>query len=252
MLFDNNGFFGDLDSIFCDKNSNFFTNTNPKTILGKNLVLNFLGEIEFEIRTLGFSNKANDIANFYEECKTTTGIISFFTNPVIQMILQEIQYMPTIKKYLKNRIFDDIENDKIQSLDNIFNNNEAIYQENINKNQEYLKAKILKEKEIKKIMSKYNCTKEQAEQLYNKQRLQSTKSQIEKELESGLKNILSSLDLDIIKDIKTDDDIINEIITEQKKKDISKSFNTDDNENIEIKFDDNQNTNQDNSNGFWF
>ena len=250
MLFDNNSFFGDLD-VFCEENTNFFTNTNPKTILGKNLVLNFLGEIEFEIRTLGFSNKANEIANFYENCKTTTGIISFFANPVIKMILQEIQYMPTIRTYLKNRIFDDIENDKIQSLDNIFNNNETIYQENINKNQEYLKAKILKEKEIKKIMSKYNCTKEKAEQLYNKQKLQSAKSQIEKGLENSLRSILSSFDLDIVKDvnIKTDDDIINDFFELQKK---SIVIDTDDNNNIELTYDDNENTSQDNSNGFWF
>ena len=62
-------------------------------------------------------------------------MISFFTNPVIKMILSEIQYMPTLRTYLKNRIFDDIENDKRENLDNIYNNNEEIYQNNINKNQ---------------------------------------------------------------------------------------------------------------------
>lgn len=248
MLFDNGGLFGDLDNLFCEKNTNFFTNTNPKTILGKNLVLNFLGEIEFEIRNLGFSNKANEIANFYEECKETTGMITFFTNPVIKMILSEIQNMPTIRTYLKNRIFDDIENDKRKSLDDIFNNNEVIFQKNIDKNREYLKSKILKDREIKKIMEKYNCDKEKAEQLYELQKMQSKKNLLEKELEASFKDILG-VDLNSLLSDKPNI----KIQKPSKNNGFEISITNDDmDNNIDIQLDDNDNIRNDNSNGFWF
>ena len=90
MPLGNDGFFN-MNQLANTSDTSCFTNINTKTILGKNLVLNFLGKIEFEIKALGFSDTANEIAEYYEEAKKQGGIVEFFSNPVIKMILQEIQ-----------------------------------------------------------------------------------------------------------------------------------------------------------------
>ena len=48
------------------------------------------------------------------------------SNPVVKMILNETEYNSTVKKYLYQRFFQYIEQDKIKDLDRIFNNNERL------------------------------------------------------------------------------------------------------------------------------
>ena len=168
MPLGNDGFFN-MNSILNAEDTSFFTNTNTKTILGKNLVLNFIGKIEFEIKALGFSDTANDIAEYYEEAKNKGGIVEFFSNPVIKMILQEMQNRYVLKTYLKQRIFDEIEQQKIECFNNTYNNNEKITEELEKNKQEYLKQKRLEEKQIKKIMEQKNVSYEQAKEIYELQ-----------------------------------------------------------------------------------
>lgn len=189
MPLGNNDFFS-LENLLGVENSNFFTNTDTKSILGKNIVLNFLGKIEFEIRNLGYSDTANDIAEFYEKCKKDTcGIIGFFTNPVIQMILNEIQNMPTIRAYLKNRILDEIELDKIKNLNDTFENNEDILEKQKEERTKFLKEKELYKKRINRIMNKYKCTFEQAEQIYKEQEEQAKIKELNENLDKTINSM---------------------------------------------------------------
>ena len=147
-------------------NLSFFTSTNIKTVLGKNQVLNFVDRMNFELKMFDFSETALNIAEFYEESKNTKGIISFYQNQVIQMILYVIENYPELKKYLYERIFDSIEQDKIKCLDNTFKNNEEIYnktQEQVNK---FVEQKAIYEKKIKKIMKEKKCDRKTAELIY--------------------------------------------------------------------------------------
>lgn len=191
-MLDDNSFFSDIGNLIQQNSPDVFK-TNIKTILGKNIVLNFLGEIEFEIRSVGFSSVANEIAEFYEKCKKSGGIISFFNNPVIKMILTEIQHMPTVKSYLKTRIFDDIERDKIEVLNQTFKNNDKIREEQQIKKQDFIKNKVLHEREISKIMKKYDCNHQEAEQKYKKFLLQQKTNKIEKELNKQFESYLNNL-----------------------------------------------------------
>ena len=170
-----------------EKNDDLFTTTNTKSILGRNIVKNYLCQIEFEIRTMGYSDSANDIALYYENCKNFD-ILEFFANPVIKMILEEIQNMPTAKRYLKERIFDDIEQEKIENLNNLYNNNEKLTEKVENNKQEFLRLKELKNKKIKKIMKEKGMSFEQAEKELNKQ----AKKKIEEVLQQGLSDMLST------------------------------------------------------------
>ena len=170
-----------------EKNDDLFTTTNTKSILGRNIVKNYLCQIEFEIRTMGYSDSANDIALYYENCKNFD-ILEFFTNPVIKMILEEIQSMPTVKRYLKERIFDDIEQEKIENLNNLYNNNEKLTEKVENNKQEFLRLKELKNKKIKKIMKEKGISFEQAEKELSKQ----AKKKIEEVLQQGLSDMLST------------------------------------------------------------
>ena len=167
MPLGNDGFFN-MNEFANTSDTSFFTNIDTKTILGKNLVLNFLGKIEFEIKALGFSDTANEIAEYYEEAKKQGGIVEFFSNPVIKMILQEIQNKTVLKNYLKQRIFDDIEQEKIKCFNNTYNNNEKITEDIEKEKQEFLKQKRLKDKKIKKIMEEKNVSYEQAKKIYEK------------------------------------------------------------------------------------
>ena len=164
------GDFFDFD-ITEQTNTSFFTQTDIKSVLGKNIVLNFIDKMNFELKLFDFSETALKIAEFYEEVKNTTGIVSFFQNPVIQMILYEIEDKPYLKKYLYERIFGDIEQDKIKCLDNTFKNNEEIYsktQEQVNK---FVGQKAIYEKQIKKIMKDKKCDRKTAELIYENEKL---------------------------------------------------------------------------------
>ena len=82
-LFDNfdlNFLSGDIDVFSQDINS----------VYGKNVIWNFLGKIKGEIKLMGYSNSANEIAEFYDKCKKSGEVAKFFTNPVINMILKEM------------------------------------------------------------------------------------------------------------------------------------------------------------------
>jgi len=152
-------------------NLSFFTSTNIKTVLGKNQVLNFIDKMNFELKMFDFSETALNIAKFYEESKNTKGIISFYQNQVIQMILYVIENYPELKKYLYERIFDSIEQDKIKCLDNTFKNNEEIYQKTQEQVNKFVEQKAIYEKKIKKIMKDNKCNRKTAELIYENERL---------------------------------------------------------------------------------
>ena len=157
--------FFDFDILEQD-NLSFFTSTNIKTVLGKNQVLNFVDKMNFELKMFDFSETALNIAEFYEESKNTKGIISFYQNQVIQMILYVIENYPELKKYLYERIFDSIEQDKIKCLDNTFKNNEEIYQKTQKQVNKFVEQKAIYEKQIKKIMKEKKCDRKTAELIY--------------------------------------------------------------------------------------
>lgn len=152
-------------------NLSFFTSTNIKTVLGKNQVLNFVDKMNFELKMFDFSETALNIAEFYEESKNTKGIISFYQNQVIQMILYVIEDYPNLKKYLYERIFDNIEQDKIKCLDNTFKNNEEIYQKTQEEVNKFVEQKAIYEKKIKKIMKDKKCDRKTAELIYENEKL---------------------------------------------------------------------------------
>lgn len=130
-MFDENNFLNLLASGEFGSTSLFFI--NPQSVLGKNKVLNFLGTIGFEISTLGFSNKANEIAEFYDNLKQekgAVGIKEFCDNEVIQSILTEMKSMPTVQRYLNERIFDLVKQDMVSTLNALFNDSEKILKKN--------------------------------------------------------------------------------------------------------------------------
>ena len=162
-----NSMFGDFDmKTPMASDTNMFTDTDVKTILGRNIVKNYLSKIDFEIKTFGYSESSIEIIEFYEECKKKGGIVEFVLNPVIKMILDEIENMRTVKYYLKDRIFDDIEDEKSKSLDDLFNNNEEITEKINQEKQNYMLEKEIRRKEIIKIQKRYNCSFKEAENIY--------------------------------------------------------------------------------------
>ncbi len=254
MPFDSD-FFGGFEDLFSSQENLF--STDIKTILGKNVILNYLCKIEFEIRSFGYSPSANEIAKFYEECKKKGGIIQFFSNPVIKNILQEIQSMPTVKLYLKRRIFDDIEDDKIKVLENTLKNNDKLT-DKLNKDiNEFSKQKELRRKKINKIMKQNDCTFEEAEKRYEQKLLLEQQKKLKQELDQEFMNLL--LPSSNISDTKTkilpDEgtsfaDYIyktNKNLYEQLKKDgtIQEENNT------EITLDDNFNDNNIDNDSYW-
>lgn len=132
MNFDNNDFFSMFSGGSAFGGASLFF-INPQSVLGKNKVLNFLGTIGFEISTLGFSNKANEIAEFYDDLKQqkgAVGIKEFCDNEVIQSILIEMKSMPTVQRYLNERIFDLVKQDMVNTLNNLFDDSEKILKKN--------------------------------------------------------------------------------------------------------------------------
>lgn len=98
---------------------------NPITVSGRNKVLNYIAGMEFELNMFKFSETANIIADFYEYIRCD--IDTFYNNPVIQMILEEIEYRTELKKYLYNRIFDYIPISQKNMLEYIYKNNKHLY-----------------------------------------------------------------------------------------------------------------------------
>lgn len=123
-------------------------------ILNQNIVKNFICKMNFEIGFMGFSENANCIAEFYNICLNRGNIFEFFNNETIKMIQEEMLQMPRLKLYLNERIFDEIEKDKIRFLNNIYINNDEMVSY-INKTEKnWLKAKELSEKRLNDLTKK--------------------------------------------------------------------------------------------------
>ena len=245
-----------FSGMFEDGDKDIFK-TDVKTIIGKNTVLNFLGLIRFEIDTISFSQTANDIARFYEEAKNTGFAMSFFENPVMKMILEEIEYMPTVKKYLNERFFNYIKEEERERYENLFKNNDKIREENRKKEQEFQKKQLEHKKQIKKIMQQYDVNEKKAEQIYQQRELEKVKTEMQKELEKTFNDFISKgfLQKDVsvkLSSVKNKNQINNSNSIAIDKNNIENQSIDSDNdvENIEIELDCNKN-NDDNSNGFW-
>lgn len=110
-MFTSNDDFNVLNELLGSNNDLF--QQDVTTLRGKNVVLDFIAQIDFEIRLFGWSKTASKIAEFHDTCG---GYCIFMYNPVVKMILNETEYNSTVKKYLYQRIFQYIEQDKIQDI----------------------------------------------------------------------------------------------------------------------------------------
>ena len=190
-----NSMFGDFDiKSMMASDTNMFTDTDVKTILGRNIVKNYLNKIDFEIKTFGYSESSIEIIEFYEECKKKGGIVEFVLNPVIKMILDEMENMRTVKSYLKDRIFDDIEDEKSKSLDDLFNNNEEITEKINQEKQDYMLEKEIRRKEIIKIQKRYNCSFEEAENIYEAHKRQLSMREQGNNIVNEMKSVFNMLE----------------------------------------------------------
>ena len=142
--------FDNFDLNFLSDDINVFSQ-DVNSVYGKNVIWNFLGKIKGEIKIMGYSNSANEIAEFYDKCKKSGKVVKFFTNPVINMILKEMIKDNTVKNYLEERIFDLIKKEQIQLLNNILENNTKKYTDLKIKEQEYIADTKIKEKQKKEI-----------------------------------------------------------------------------------------------------
>lgn len=142
--------FDNFDLNFLSGDINVFSQ-DVNSIYGKNVIWNFLGKIKGEIKIMGYSNSANEIAEFYDKCKKSGEVAEFFTNPVINMILKEMVKDSTVKNYLEERIFDLIKKEQIQLLNNILENNTKKYTDLKIKEQEFIADNKIKEKQKKEI-----------------------------------------------------------------------------------------------------
>ena len=146
--------FDSFDLNFLSGDTNVFSQ-DVNSVYGKNVVWNFLGKIKGEIKFMGYSNSANEIAEFYDKCKKSGEVAKFFSNPVINMILKEITKDSTVKNYLEERIFDLIKEEQIQILNNSLKDNNQKYTDLKIKEQEYIADKKIKEKQNKQNIKEY-------------------------------------------------------------------------------------------------
>jgi hypothetical protein len=115
----------DFTNMYDDYTGLFFR--NPLNILDRNIILNFLGQIEFELGTAGFSSTANKIAEFYVAChKSSSGIALFFSNSVIKFIKEQIKHNFKLKNYLNERFFTPIEEERLRYLNYLYRNSEHL------------------------------------------------------------------------------------------------------------------------------
>lgn len=166
MSFDNNRFFG-TEKLFNNKDDKyFFLDTDVNTIGGKNQVLNYVARMELELRVAGFTEAVVEIAQFYDNFVAEGNkVADFYLNPVIKMILVEIEDKPRLKTFLYERIFDDVKNEYIKECENTFNENENLQTDVNMQEQNYKKDKVLKEKEIKRLAKEQNISYEEAKEL---------------------------------------------------------------------------------------
>lgn len=142
-MFTSNDDFNILNELLGSNNDLF--RQDITTLRGKNVVLDFVAQIDFEIRLFGWSKTASKIAEFYDTCG---GYCIFMSNPVVKMILNETEYNSTVKKYLYQRFFQYIEQDKIK-VDRIFNNNERLTNDIKAKEDKYIELQDKVNREIK-------------------------------------------------------------------------------------------------------
>ena len=138
--------FNNFDLNFLSGDINVFSQ-DVNSVYGKNVIWNFLGKIKGEIKFMGYSNSANDIAKFYDKCKKSGEVEKFFTNPVINMILKEMIKDSTIKNYLEERIFDLIKDEQVQMLNGTLKDNNQKYNDLKIKEQEFIADTKIKEKQ---------------------------------------------------------------------------------------------------------
>lgn len=143
-MFTSNDDFNILNELF-GLSDNLFQQ-DVTTLRDKNVVLDFVAQIDFEIRLFGWSKTASKIAEFYDTCG---GYCIFMSNPVVKMILEETEYNSVVKKYLYQRFFQYIEQDKIKNLDRIFNNNECLTNDIKAKEDKYIELQNKVNREIK-------------------------------------------------------------------------------------------------------
>lgn len=170
MILGNNGGFSlpDMAELFGATEENFFTATDVSTILGKNLVKNFVAKIGFELGMFGYSETSLDIIDFYEQCKKNGGIVEFQTNKVVKMIKDEMNNNSNVRMYLNDRIFNEIQEEIIKCYEDTFNKNDELYTKIQNENQDFMEQKELERKAIKKIQKELKCDEEKAREIYNK------------------------------------------------------------------------------------
>lgn len=113
---------------------------------GRNVVLDFIAQVKLEIQLVSWSKTAGKIAKFYDTCG---GYYKFMFNSVVKMILEETEYNSMVKKYLYQRFFQYIEQDKIKDLDRIFNNNERLTNDIKAKEDKYIELQDKVNREIK-------------------------------------------------------------------------------------------------------
>lgn len=205
MDFDNNDFLKFLNDNLPMGSSNFFE-INPQSILGRNKILNFLGIIGFEVGTLGFSNNANEIAEFYDTLKSKyglSGVKKFYENSVIKSILTEMKSMPTVQRYLNERIFDLIEQDTINTLNDLFKNSEKIFKKNKEQDK---KQQVKKENKIKKNKSSSPKRDEHAFLMPNSMDLEDLFQYLQKLEQEGVIEQGSSSDIELNDNIINDED----------------------------------------------
>lgn len=252
MSFDNNGFF-ELGNVFGEESKGcFFTDVDTSTITGRNQVLNYLARMEFEIRAVGFSEAVVELAGFYDDFVHKSGnkIADFYLNPVIKMILEKIETMPKVKNFLYERVFDFVKEEYYKECEQTFNNTDELNDEIKQKEQEFKKSQIIKNREIKKLAKENNITFEEAEKLYN----ESKQDKIEKdELLKFMNSILPTLPLP-----NFDKNIGIDIPMYKNKNNITKNNKTNKNKNKDktqyVSLDDDTNNNDKNQNkpdDFW-
>lgn len=188
--------FDNFDLNFLSGDINVFSQ-DVNSVYGKNVIWNFLGKIKGEIKIMGYSNSANEIAEFYDKCKTSGEVAKFFTNPVINMILKEMVKDSTVKNYLEERIFDLIKKEQIRLLNNILENNTKKYTDLKIKEQEYIADTKIKEKQKMEIYK--NLTKENSSGVISIQDILDLTNQ------NKCNNINQNIKFDNSDDIKEDD-----------------------------------------------
>lgn len=138
---------------FVKKDGLYIFNLDLSNILNKNIVKNFICKMDFEIGFMEYSETANCIAEFYNNCLQRGNIFEFFNNETVKTIKEEMQNIPRLKIYLNERFFDEIEKDKIRFLNNIYTNNDKILSDVDKLKKEWVEEEKIKQDKLDCITS---------------------------------------------------------------------------------------------------